>query len=116
MIAFAQYYHINADDITVVETASARTPEYPYALSVTLKSGKELVVKYSLKSDRDQERDRLIRQIDQARRRDFEQIYSKLYLLLDGVRRMDKRQLRIWRILKQLLPNAEEVLDEYGQT
>ena len=54
----------------------------------------------------------LSRQIDSEKRRDAEKIYNALYILRDTVNRIDKRQLRIWRQLRDLLGlNVEEEND-----
>lgn len=55
----------------------------------------------------------LSRQIDSEKRRDAEKIHNALlYILRDSVNRIDKRQLRIWRQLRDLLGlNVEDEND-----
>lgn len=82
---------------------------HPYTLTVYLKSGKSFSVSYMDKQSRRAAMLDLSRQIDSEKRRDAERIHNALYILRDSVNRIDKRQLRIWRQLRDLLGlNMEE--------
>ena len=50
-------------------------------------------------------------QIDREKRQDIDKIHTALYLLQDSINRIDKRQLRIWKQLKELLGVRVEELD-----
>ncbi len=111
MIEFENYYYIAAEEIALIETKKGDT-DYPYILSVTLKSGKTVSVSYKTKEARDVARRRMANQISMDLRQDWEQIHNRLYLLNDAVKRVDKRQLRIWRILSKLLHIDEKEASE----
>ncbi len=108
MIEFDEYYAIAADEVAMIGTSETAGATHPYTLSVTLKNGKTVSVNFENKQARDIERRKLLTQISREQRQDYERIYNKLYLVEDAVRRIDKRQLRIWRILSKLLPVKEE--------
>ena len=108
MVNFAGYYHIAATEIAVISTREREEADFPYVLSVTLKSGKEFSVSWKKKSDRDAEHRNILVQTDRELRQDYEKIYNHLYLLRDGISRVDKRQVRIWRQLRELLSLKDE--------
>lgn len=94
---------IAAEEISYLEAADSTNPQYPYKLTVWLKSGQSLAVVYRDKGARDQQRGRLALQIDRERHSHDEKTENYLYRIEAAVSRIDKRQLRIWKILKQLL-------------
>lgn len=102
MVNFAGYHYIAATEIAVVSSKTDKETVYPYGISVILKSGKELIVNWKQQNDRDEEYRNLLLQIDRELRQDYEKIYNQLYLLRDSVSRVDKRQLRIWKQLRDL--------------
>lgn len=104
MIEFDEYYDIAADEIMVIEKRDNNNNEaFPYTLSVALKNGKILSVNYKDKRVRDFKKRKLLDQIAREKSWSYEQIYAKVGLVEDAVARIDKRQLRIWRILSELL-------------
>lgn len=110
MIEFNGNY-IVASDISYV-TVSTSGMDYPYNLTVHLKSGNKIGVNYRHEADRNRDRGKLVNQIDSDLRRDSEQIQYQLYLIRDTARRIDKRQLRIWQQLKALLNLKGETAPE----
>lgn len=103
MVDFEGYYSFPADQVESVEVYTLSADEMPHKLRVTLKSGRSLVVNYKSKAARDGAKQILCNRIDQELRQESVQISNKLFLVLDYVQRLDKRQFRIWRQLKQLL-------------
>lgn len=99
MINFGNYHHIAVTEIAAVSVRDNKEGDFPYNITVLLKSGKEFVVNWKDKKSRDEEHRRLLLQIDRETRQDFEKIYNQLWLLQDCCKRMDKRQLKIWRLL-----------------
>ena len=108
MIEFDEYYAIAVDEVALIGTSETAGVTHPYTLSVTLKNGKTVSVNFASKQARDTERRRMLIQISHEKRQNNEQLYNKLLLLEYAVNRIDKRQLRIWRILSKLLPVKEE--------
>lgn len=104
MIDFEGYYSFAPEQVESVE-ADTRTDEtgYPFTLSVWLKSGRKLSVNYATKKGRDNAKRLLENNIEIALRRDTERLQSQLSYMEDVIRRIDKRQLRIWRQLKAIL-------------
>ena len=112
MIDFEGYYSFPADQVESVEIGTRNDAPCPYILSVNMKSGKTLSVNYKNKADRDRQKQLLVNRISTELRSDYERLYNKLYLIEDCMKRVDKRQLRIWRQLKTLLHLTVEDIDE----
>lgn len=107
MIDFEGYYHFAPEQVESIDTETRQgESSYPYTLAVYLKSGRKLAVNYPTKKARDNAREVLCRRVETALRQDADRFYSRLYLVEDAVKRIDKRQLRIWRQLKALLQLA----------
>ena len=102
MIEFNGNY-IAAEEVSYIEAADSTNPQYPYKLTVWLKSGKSLSVVYRDKGARDQKCGRLASQIERAMYAHNEKTENYLYRIETAVCRIDKRQLRLWKVLKQLL-------------
>lgn len=108
MINFDTYYSFAAYQVEYI-SAESGSDIHPYALAVYLKSGKRLCVNYKSRKDRDNAKQLMVNRIESELRRDREQILNRLYLIDDAVKRIDKRQLRVWRQLKALLHLSGEV-------
>lgn len=102
MVDFGSFYSFPADQVECVEVSTREDKTHPFVLTVSLKSGRRLGVTYVRQKDRDEAKRVLISRISNELRNDYERLYNKLYLLDDAVKRIDKRQLRIWRQLKAL--------------
>lgn len=103
MIDFDKYFAFPADQVECITRGTTSDPEYPVSLTVYLKSGRNLTVNYRTEKNAENVKRDLMRRIENSRRSDYEQIYNKVYLIEDAVRRIDKRQLKIWRQLRDLL-------------
>lgn len=103
MIAFSQYYNFSAEDVECIEVTTVESADFPYRLVVHLKSGKQLSVSYKDSKSRDNAKLEMVRQVERQRRSDLEQIFSLFHSLRYTVERIDKRELRIWRQLRDLL-------------
>lgn len=103
MIDFEGYYTIAAEQVEYIAATDRGTGDCPYSLDVHLLSGRTLSVSYRTTIARTAGRNKLERQIEAERRRDSDQIIARLSLIRDGVERVDKRQFRIWKQLKELL-------------
>lgn len=103
MIAFSTYYHFSAEDVESIEETSGEHEDYPYKLTVYLRSGKLYSVSYKYCESRDKARDEIVRQVECQKRADSEKILNSLYLIRSELSRIDRRELRIWRQLRDLL-------------
>lgn len=103
MVEFESYYSFAADQVECVRTSKGESKTHPFILTVYLKSGRELTVSYTKQKDRDEAKRILLNRISYELQSNYEKLYNKLYSLDDAVKRIDKRQLRIWRQLKALL-------------
>lgn len=110
MVSFGNFYTIDADEVVMVKVSEGGDTAYPYHLTVFLRNGQSATVSYKTKEARNDERQRFHVALMQEKHRDYERLYNKLYLLENAVSRIDRRQLRIWRILSKLL-NIEEKVD-----
>ena len=102
MVQFDAFYFFAADQVECI-SAESGSESHPFALVIFLKSGKRLAVNYKTQKERDSAKQIMVNRIESDLRRDREQISNRLYLIDDAVKRIDKRQLRIWRQLKALL-------------
>jgi hypothetical protein len=102
MISLGNYYHFAASEIECVEVSTVKA-EYPYRITVYLKSGASRSVNYKNEQNRNSARDNLIRQIEHERKADYERLYNAVSLLSYNVKTINGRQLRIWRQLRDLL-------------
>lgn len=103
MIAWGNYFHFNAEDVKYIEAIDSTSGEYPYRLTVHLKSGNAPSVYYKDSKSRDTARNELVRLVDRVRHEDTEKILNQLTLLNYSNERIERRQLRIWRHLRDLL-------------
>lgn len=103
MIIWSDYYRLSAEEVEAIGTSESADRTHPYILTVYLKSGNKFSVSYIDKKSRQAAMTDLSRQIDSEKRRDAERIQNALFLLQDCANRIDKRQLRIWRQLHNLM-------------
>lgn len=105
MIDFAQRYYIQESDIVAIERGyDPNRGAYPFTLSVHTRNGLNYDLGYKLQDARDKAAADMVRKVECATRdRDMEQIYNKLWLMQSDLSKLDKRQLKIWRQLKELL-------------
>lgn len=111
MIAFSRYYNFSAEEVECIEaTDSDSNKDYPYRLTVHTKSGQAFSVNYKDSKSRDTDKAELVRQIDFQKRQESEKVLPMLYSIKYTVERIDRRELRIWRQLRDLLGiRVEEV-------
>lgn len=102
MVTLNKYYHFSANEIEYVEVSTV-PGDFPYRITVHLKSGAQVSVDYKAESNRDSDRYNLIQQIECEQKKDFERLWSEIYLLKGDVKTLNHRQLRIWRQLRDIL-------------
>ncbi len=113
MVVWGEFYRFSAEEVESIGASTVESNTHPFLLTVYFKSGKNLSVCYGTEKHRKAAMIDLARQIDSEKRRDAEKIHIALSLLQGGVNRMEKRQLRIWRQLKELLGiKTEEEIEE----
>lgn len=103
MVTWSDYYRFNAQEVEAIGTSEKVSNTHPYALTVFLKSGNKFSVSYADEAARRCAMVDLARQIEREMSKTENEIRNRLYLILDSVNRIDKRQLRIWRQLRDLL-------------
>lgn len=102
MIDFEGYYFFPAEEVGSVHLHTV-TGEYPYALTVHLKSGRDHTINYKEVEGRNKAARNLRSRIEMDLRETRADVRNALFLLNDEIKRIDKRQLRIWQQLKRLL-------------
>ena len=109
MIEFNGNYFAAPEVESIAKYKSGNT-EYPFGLRVTFKSGRSLGVDYQSETQRNRDATILQGKVNSELNSVYERIWNRLCLIEDAVRRIDKRQLRIWRQLKALLniPGSSE--------
>lgn len=112
MIEFNGNYFAASEVECITKYKSGNT-EYPFGLRVTFKSGRNLGVDYQSETQRNRDATILQGKVGSELNSVYERIWNRLYLIDDSVKRIDKRQLRIWRQLKALLglkgPSEDDV-------
>ena len=103
MINFDNYYRIAEEEIELIEAMNQQSIDYPYVLTVQLKSGKRCSVSYKDSKSRDSMRDNIVIQVENKKLSYAEKIVNRLNIIDYAINRIEKRQLRIWRQLKALL-------------
>lgn len=103
MIVWSEHYRFSAEEVEAIGTSDSGYGSHPYMLTVYFKSGNKLSISYADITSRKNAMSDLSRQIDREKRQDTEKIHNAIYLIRDSLNRIDKRQLRIWKQLKDLL-------------
>lgn len=102
MVNLSNLYFFSAKEIECIEPYSVKVNDR-YRLTVYTKSGKSYSASYANVKERDSAKTDLIRQIERATTEHEQKVLNRLYLIQNTAERMDKRQLKIWRQLKDLL-------------
>lgn len=102
MIDFEGYYFFPAEEVASIEVHTTQA-EYPFAVTVFLKSGQKHQVNYKDCKSRNDGTRNLRRQIEMELRETRSDVRNAMFLLNNEIKRIDKRQLRIWQQLKKLL-------------
>ena len=102
MIALGAWYFLRAEEIETVEKING-TGRYAYSITVMTKSGHKVSVSWEKEDARDRALATLIRDIEWEQRNDYERLYSEVSALRNTVKTIDRRGLRIWRQLRDLL-------------
>ena len=102
MIDFEGYYLVPPDQVAYIETRRGGG-DAQYGLFLGLSSGKELGVWYRTEEARKAAYTKLARQVEIGKRQDREDILYRLRVIEACINKTDKRTLRIWKQLQQLL-------------
>ncbi len=102
MIDFEGYYLVPPDQVAYIETRRGGG-DAQYGLFLGLSGGKELGVWYRTEEARKAAYTKLARQVEIGKRQDREDILYRLRLIEACINKTDKRTLRIWKQLQQLL-------------
>lgn len=112
MIQFNGFY-FQASEVESVEARPCSTGDgYKAQLTVNMKSGKSYGLRYKDEAERNRVQKWLVADIDRELGKERERTDWYLGQLWDNVRRMDKRQLKIWRQLRDLLKLSEDAESE----
>ena len=96
------YYLVPPDQVAYIETRRGGG-DAQYGLFLGLSSGKELGVWYRTEEARKAAYTKLARQVEIGKRQDREDILYRLRVIEACINKTDKRTLRIWKQLQQLL-------------
>lgn len=102
MIDFEGHYLVPPDQVAYIETRRGGG-DAQYGLFLGLSGGKELGVWYRTEEARKAAYTKLARQVEIGKRQDREDILYRLRLIEACINKTDKRTLRIWKQLQQLL-------------
>lgn len=102
MVNFNEFY-IDSTAIMIVAPFDTLDEKYPFGLSIELNTGAKYSVKYSNRTARENAKHTLISAIERDRRDYMESIFCKLSAFSHIIDRMEKRQLKIQKLLKEVL-------------
>ena len=109
MIEFGSDSGITESEIVCIRAEQSEREDYPYRLIARTKDGQEHGIDYKEKKDRDTERRRVVAEIElKKNRKRTEDVKLELLQLKNGIERLERRQKRIWRQLKDLLDEKVE--------
>ncbi len=108
MIQFEKFYSFPAQDVEAIATTEGTT-DFPFRLLVHLRSGRSLGVNYETESARARTKASLEARIDNELNGTdlIKGIQNDIKIIYQTIRSMEKRQLRIFRMIKTLLPPTE---------
>lgn len=108
MIDFEGYYSIAEDQVEYVETTKTNSPTFPHQVTVYLLSGRSMSVSYKTEASASAVKRRISTMVDIEKRRKADEVITSLREIKEITKRTDKRQLKIWRQLKELLGVSTE--------
>lgn len=103
MISWDNYYKFAAKEVEVIGISDNTSGTHPYVMTVYLKSGNKISISYQNPQKRKTEMLNLSRQIEMECNREGADLRAELFTIKGTVNRMDKRQIRVWKLLKDLL-------------
>lgn len=95
--------YIDGSAILLICPYDTGDKDYPYGLSVELTTGARYAVRYNNRTNRENAKYDLIKGIDRDRRENTEYLLNKTISIESTVNRLEKRQLRIQKLLKEVL-------------
>ena len=101
MINLGGYYSVDAEKVDYVAIKNGGS-NAPYGLFLVLSSGQEIGVWYQTEDARQRARETLVRQLEMEKGCKA-QLENRLILIWNGIDKLEKRQLRIYRQLRKLL-------------
>lgn len=109
MIQFGAFY-FDADQIAAIKRDKSFDAQFPERLIILLKDGNSYAINYRSVEAVDREMRNIANQVERERFSRLDKIEENISLVLYYLRNMEKRQLRILRILRKLPgTNAEEI-------
>lgn len=102
MVNLSGIYYINPQDVAAIRTETSTIDAYPFVMTVVLRNGKELTIKYAKMGARDEEARRLYRAV--------EAFYPEPVTLREIENLLDKVKGAIRRDIKSLREDVEKAL------
>lgn len=103
MVQLDGYYCFDATEIAYVRKVTISGVDHPYRLYVGVKGGQEYGVNYATEKMRNDAYTRFVSSIERERREPIERLRWELGLIQSTLKTIDKRQMKIWRQLRNLL-------------
>lgn len=101
---------LRASEVAAVEIFETGDPEYPKGLKVKMKDGSQYGVRYQSEERRNRDKFSIISEIDREDnliREKLERSIDYLQILRGDFGRMEKRQLKMQRIIKAIFEKSE---------
>ena len=109
MIKFGAFY-FDADQIAAIKRDKSFDAHFPERLILLLKDGNSYSINYKSVEAVDREMSNIAKQVERERFSRLDKIEENISLVLYYLKSVEKRQLRILRILRKLPgTNAEEI-------
>lgn len=110
MIKFGSFYFA-ADQIAAIIRDKSSDAQFPERLVISLKNGQSYSMNYRHVEAVERDMGNISRQIDREQSDRLDRIKDDVSLLLYYIKSLEKRQLRILRILKKLPSTSAEEID-----
>ena len=110
MVKFGSFYFA-ADQIAAIKRDKSFDAQFPERLVIRLKDGQSYSMNYRNVEAVERDMGNISRQIDREQSDRLDRIKDDVSLLLYYIKNLEKRQLRILRILKKLPGTSAEEID-----
>lgn len=115
MIRLSTYYSFPSEEVSYIEAGNSSTADYPFGLTVHLKSGRTLSVSYQTKKARDEAKMDLEAEIELELSRHVSLSATQVRQhelatrwLTERIEAFDKRQRNMWKELRKAIKGLPE--------
>lgn len=101
MIKFGDSYYLLESEILVIESAISGRNDFPFSAKILLKNGQSLGIDFKSEKARDDEVRKIAESVAKYRDDKLDKVRDIVTQCRSILTTMDKRTLRIWRLIKK---------------